>query len=88
LRSLTEDFFIVNFFDLLLVLRQTPVCFNKQFGACWAAFWEWVRRKYPVKVEENLTQNLVKLQVLGLCECFKTGFCTFMVYMLGKPSKI
>lgn len=40
-----------------------------------------------MKVEENI-HNLVKLQVFGLCECFKTGFYTFMVYMLGKSSKI
>lgn len=38
-------------------------------------FWEWLKRKYIVKAEENHpTHNLVKLQVLGLGECFKTEY--------------
>lgn len=41
-----------------------------------------------MKVEENFIHNLIKVQVLGLCECFKTGFYTFILYTLGESCKI
>lgn len=58
-----------------MVLGETPIQFNKQFRAFWATFWEWFKRKRTVKAEENHPiLNLVKLQVLGLGECFKTEY--------------